>query len=519
VKKRSKTALISVSDKTGLAELARALRRQGYKLLSTGGTTRALREAKIPVRSLSRYIGSPELLDGRVKSLHPKIHAGILARRDDPRHLAQLRREGIETIDLAAVNLYPFTGNARRGRKSFPRMLELIDIGGVALLRAAAKNFQGVIVLSSPDDYGPVLDEMEESGGELSPSARRSLARKAFSLTSRYDAAISRFLSEGGEAHFPRRLELEFDLVQQLRYGENPHQRAALYAAVSGGEGGSLIRARQYQGKQLSYNNYLDLESGLSLVRELEGKAAVVVKHTNPCGAAESDDLRRSYRRARRTDPLSAFGSVVALNSRVTAGLAREITSTFVEAVIAPSYEPAALRVFSRKKNLRVMATGHGRRRGGRMSLRSLPGGLLIEDEDRLSWRKGSLRVVTKRQPTARQWADLFFAWKVCEECRSNAIVYAKSRATVGVGCGQMSRIDAARLGAWKAEQAGLKLKGAVLASDAFFPFRDVVDFAAAAGVSALVQPGGSIRDRESIAAADEHGIAMVFTSIRHFRH
>ncbi len=517
--KKNKIALISLYDKTGLTKLARSLRRQGYQLLSTGGTARALRQAKIPVVPLSRYTGSKELLDGRVKSLHPKIHAGILARRDDPRHLAQLRREGIKPIDLVAVNLYPFPENARRGRLSFPRMLELIDIGGVALLRAAAKNFQGVIVLSSPDDYGPLLDEMEESGGDLSSSARRSLARKAFSLTSRYDAALSQFLAEEEEDTFPPRLELKFDLVQQLRYGENPHQEAAVYSPASDGGGVSLLRARQYQGKQLSYNNYLDLESGLSLVLELEGKAAVIIKHTNPCGAAESDDLLRSYRRARKTDPLSAFGSIVAFNGRVTAELAREITSTFVEAVIAPSYDPEALRIFSRKKNLRIMAAGKGRPRAREKSLRSLHGGLLVQDEDILTWRKARLRVVTKKKPTARQWADLYFAWKVCKHSRSNAIVYAKSRATVGVGCGQMSRIDSARLASLKAEQAGLKLKGAVLASDAFFPFRDVVDFAAQAGAAALVQPGGSIRDRESIAAADEHGLAMVFTSIRHFRH
>ena len=519
MKKQSRTALISLYDKTGLTKLARGLRRQGYQLLSTGGTARALRKAKIPVRSLSRYTGSPELLDGRVKSLHPKIHAGILARRDDPQHLAQLRREGIETIDLVAVNLYPFPQNARRGRLSLPRMLELIDIGGVALLRAAAKNFQGVIALSAPDDYVHVLNEMEQSGGELSSSTRRSLARKAFSLTSRYDAAVSQFLAEEGEETFPPRLELKFDLVQQLRYGENPHQQAAIYSPAAFRGGVSLLQSRQYQGKQLSYNNYLDLESGLNLVLELEAKAAVIIKHTNPCGAAESDNLLQSYRRARKTDPLSAFGSIVAFNGRVTPELAREITSTFVEAVIAPSYQAEALRVFSRKKNLRIMATGRGRKRAWATNFRSLHGGLLVQDEDGLTWRKDRLRVVTRKHPTARQWADLFFAWKVCKLCRSNAIVYARRRATVGVGCGQMSRIDAACLGALKAEQAGLKLKGSVLASDAFFPFRDVVDFAAEAGVGALVQPGGSIRDKESIAAADEHGLAMVFTGIRHFRH
>lgn len=514
---RNKTALISVYDKAGLTELGKTLTGMGWEIISTGGTARLLEKTGVPVTRLADYTGSDEMLEGRVKSLHPRIYAGILALRDREEHLAQLRKTGIRTIDLVAVNLYPFSEKAGSEKLDFSGVLEFIDIGGVALLRAAAKNFKDVVVLSDPRDYAGVMEEMRK--GKVKEETRRRLAAQAFQKTARYDRLISRFLSKKEAGAFPPVLELNFPLKFELRYGENPHQKAALYGAAGEAAGSGTNRARQLQGKKLSYNNLLDLEGALALVMILEKKAAVIVKHTNPCGVAESGNLLESYRRARSTDPVSAFGSIVAFNREVDEKTAEEITSTFVEAVIAPAYSPGALSGFSRKKNLRVLETGPFRERPPSRAIRSIHGGLLVQEEDGLIWEEKELKVVTKRQPSPEEWSDLAFAWKVCMYTKSNAIVLARGGATVGIGAGQMSRIDAARLSVSKSAEAGLEIKRSVLASDAFFPFRDVIDLAAREGVTALIQPGGSIRDRESIEAADEDGLAMVFTGIRHFRH
>lgn len=517
--KRSRTALISVSDKTGLPELGAALVEMGFEILSTGGTARALEAEGIPVTELSDYTGFPEMLDGRVKSLHPKIYAGLLANRANPDHLAQLERSGIKPIDLLAVNLYPF--QEKRGIEGLDEsaLREFIDIGGVVLLRAGAKNHPGVVVLSDPADYLSVMGEIKDNGGELSEDTRRRLAARAFRLTCGYDRAIADSLEANPDCAFPASLTLNYSLSQTLRYGENSHQLAAFYTEGKLPVGSSLPAARQLQGKELSYNNILDLESALSLVLELEGPASVIIKHNNPCGAAIAETLLKSYTRARATDPLSAFGSIIAFSEEVDEAVAGAVTTTFVEAVIAPSYTPGSLEVFSRKKNLRLLEIGSCRPRPSFRSLRSIYGGLLIQDSDSLLWKREDLKVVTEKKPTTEEWEALLFAWTVCKHTRSNAIVLGRGRATVGIGAGQMSRIDAARLAVTKARQAELPIPGSVLASDAFFPFRDVVDLAAENGVRAIVQPGGSIRDKESIAAAEEHGIAMVFTGIRHFRH
>ncbi len=515
--KKKKTALISVHDKEGLPELGNALEELGYRILSTGGTAKLLEESGVKVTQLSDYTGFPEMLDGRVKSLHPKVHAGLLALREDPEHLTQLSEAGIEPIDILVVNLYPFRDKARSGDLGPDELLEFIDIGGVAMLRAGAKNFKNVLVLSDPSDYEEAIKGLRRGG--VPEEVRRGLARKAFALTTAYDGAISRFLGGGEGGEFPERLGLDYSRLFVTRYGENPHQRAAVYGTEEERAGSSVIDARQLSGGELSYNNMLDLESALGLVLELEGKAAVVIKHNNPCGAAESVDLLKSYLHARLTDPVSAFGSVVALSGEVDEKLAEELTSTFVEVVIAPAYTSRALEILARKKKLRVLETGALRERPPFLNYRSIYGGLLVQDDDGLGWEKDKLKVATEREPTDGEWKDLFFAWKVCKHTRSNAVILARGGQTIGVGAGQMSRIDAARLAATKAEQAGFELSGSVLASDAFFPFRDVVDFCGEAGVAAFVQPGGSIRDEESIRAADEKGLAMIFTGVRHFRH
>jgi len=516
MKPEQPTALISVSNREGLPALAAALADTGFRLLATGGTARFLQEAGFRVQAVSAYTGFPELLDGRVKSLHPKIYAGLLALRDNPSHLDQLSASGIAPIDLVAVNLYPFPGSAGEGGGP---PLESIDIGGVALLRAGAKNFPAVTVLSDPGQYPEVIEELVASGGAVSLETRRRLAAAAFALTARYDRAIANSLAGAREEDLAPALDGIFPARRPLRYGENHHQKAWFHFASSPPRGGTLAAARQLQGKDLSYNNILDLESALALILELEETAAVIVKHNNPCGAADGRDLRESYLRARATDPDSAFGSIVAFNRQVDGETASQVASTFVEAVIAPAFTPEGREAFARKKNLRLMETGPLSPRPPHFTLRSVFGGMLVQEADLLLWDRENLKPAAGPEPSPEELADLAFAWAVCKHTRSNAIVIGKDRATVGIGAGQMSRIDAARLAFAKAERAGLETEGTVLASDAFFPFRDVVDLAAEKGVKAIVQPGGSIRDRESIAAAEEHGIKMLFTGIRHFRH
>lgn len=516
-------AILSVSDKRGLLDFAGKLRAMGVELVSTGGTARHLTEGGIQVVQVSQVTGFPEIMEGRVKTLHPKIYGGILYRRDNPEDREAMESHDIKPIDLVVVNLYPFEETVSKGRVAKDEALENIDIGGPSMLRAAAKNYPRVATVCDPDDYRSVISEMESSGVGLSEETRLKLAVKAFQHTARYDSIISTFLPSLGRGEadaFPRYLNISMELVQELRYGENPHQKAALYKSFPIPPG-ALLGARKLHGKELSYNNILDLDAALTGARQFDEPAAVIIKHTNPCGVAIGEDLLQAYLRARETDPDSAFGSVVGLNRIVDDGTAEQLAAAFVEAVIAPGFSPSAMEMLSRKANIRLMeikqdeappypAPFHG------LTFRSVGGGLLLQEEDNLTLDPAELAVVTKRKPTEAENRALTFGWKVVKLVKSNAIVYCTENRTVGIGAGQMSRVDASRLAVMKAR---LPLKGTVLASDAFFPFRDGVDVAAQAGATAIIQPGGSIRDKEVIEAADEHGMAMVFTGIRHFRH
>jgi len=508
-------ALLSVYDKAGLLDFARTLAEQGFTLLSTGGTARTLREAGLSVVEVSEHTGFPEMLDGRVKTLHPRIHGGLLARRSSAEHLAALRETGIEPIELVAINLYPFESTVQDPSASLERVIEMIDIGGPAMIRSAAKNHEDVTVVVDPGDYPRVAEALRREG-EVPRVLRAELATKAFGRTAAYDAAIHRYLaSSGEEPPFPRSLSLIFEKISDLRYGENPHQTAAFYREPSA-PGGSLARAEQIQGKELSFNNLLDLDSAWRLIGEFEDAAAAIVKHNNPCGVAVALSPAEAFARARDADPQSAFGGVVALNRPLDVETALEIGELFLEAIIAPSFESEALAALRKKANLRLMKAGAPRADLAGLDLRRVSGGVLAQTWDRRTTSPSQGRVVTRRPPTAPEMADLDFAWKVAKYVKSNAIVYASSGRTLGIGAGQMSRVDSARLGAQKSLTP---LAGSVLASDAFFPFRDGIDAAAQAGVAAIVQPGGSIRDPEIISAADEHHLAMIFTGERHFRH
>ncbi|MBV9625093.1 MAG: bifunctional phosphoribosylaminoimidazolecarboxamide formyltransferase/IMP cyclohydrolase [Acidobacteria bacterium] len=512
-------ALLSVTDKSGLAEFARGLEGLGVELVSTGGTARLLRQSGTKVRDVAEITGFPEMLDGRVKTLHPKVHGGILHRREDPAHRAAVLEHGIPSIDMVVVNLYRFEQTAARPAVALDELIENIDIGGPSMIRSAAKNFPDVAVVTSPEDYGPVLEEMRSSGAALSRATRWRLAQKAFAVTAAYDSAIASTLervSTHGNLEpqalfdFPDTLRLAFRKVEDLRYGENPHQRAALY---SDGSGSGVANGRQLQGKELSYNNIMDLEAAWELAQEFAEPACAIIKHTNPCGAATGTDLAEAFARALECDPVSAFGGVVGVNHALDGAAAEKMARLFLEVIAAPAFEPGALEAFAAKKNLRLVEIG-----GGRSSrvIRSVSGGLLIQDGDRRQLEGSEVKVVTRRQPTNEEMRALLFAWKVSKHVKSNAVLYARDRQTVGVGAGQMSRVDACRLGAQKAV---LPLKGTVAASDAFFPFPDGVEEIAKAGATAIIQPGGSVRDQEVIAAADRLGLAMVFTGIRHFRH
>ncbi len=519
-------AILSVSDKRGLVELARGLLAHGVELLSTGGTAKALGAAGIAVTQISEHTGAPEILDGRVKTLHPKIHGGLLG-RDTPEHQQQMAQHGIAPIDLLVVNLYPFEATVAKPDVSLADAIENIDIGGPAMLRSAAKNHERVAVLVDPDDYAQVLEELDRGAGALAAATRASLARKVFAHTAAYDGAIAAYLSslsdEGVAQSFPETLTVQWRKSMDLRYGENPHQKAAFYAdarspLLSTGARPSLATAEVLQGKTLSYNNILDLDAALGCCLELEGAAAVVVKHTNPCGAAVADDVAAAYRAARATDPTSAFGGIVALSRPVDRALAELLSETFLECVIAPSFEAEARALLQTKKNLRLVATGAWQTvaSDAGWAMRTVAGGILVQSADLHAAAAKDAKVVTERAPTAEELAGLDFAWRVAKHVKSNAIVYCKGSRTVGIGAGQMSRIDSAKIARSKAESS---LQGTAVASDAFFPFRDGVDVLAEAGATAIIQPGGSIRDEEVIAAANEHGIAMVFTGMRHFRH
>jgi phosphoribosylaminoimidazolecarboxamide formyltransferase/IMP cyclohydrolase len=524
-------ALVSVSDKRGLVDLGRRLRALGVEILSTGGTARALSEADVAVVEVSDYTGAPEILDGRVKTLHPRIHGGLLGRAT-AEHRAEMAEHSIEPIDLVVVNLYPFERTVAAPDVELADAIENVDIGGPSMIRSAAKNHERVAVVVDPDDYGALAAELEQSGGAVSAETRFRLACKAFAHTAAYDGAIAAYLTSleagakgGARARFPATLTLQWERVAELRYGENPHQSAAFYrdarSPLAASARPGLAAAEFLQGKQLSYNNILDCDAALGLCQEFAAPTAVIVKHTNPCGvASDAGGVAQAYRLARETDPVSAFGGIVAVNREVDAELGRQLAETFLECVVAPGFSAEALEILAGKKNLRLLAVGSAMEsaspddRG--WAMRSVGGGLLVQSADHALVGAAAGKVVTRRPPTAEELAGLDFAWRVCKHVKSNAIVYGRGARTVAVGAGQMSRVDSAKIARLK---AALPLEGCVAASDAFFPFRDGVDVLAEAGATAIIQPGGSIRDEEVIGAADERNLAMVFTGMRHFRH
>ncbi len=512
-------AIISVSDKTGVADFARGLSKLGFEIFSTGGTKKALAGAGVQVKGVSEMTGFPEILDGRVKTLHPAVHGGILARRDLPAHMAELAVNKMETIDLVAVNLYPFVQTVSKEGVSLEEALENIDIGGPTMIRAAAKNFPGVIVLVDPSDYKLVLEQLKL--GALEMAERKRLAQKAFQHVAIYDTAISQYLRQD-MAGFPDELTVAMKKRYGLRYGENPHQSAAFYAelAVGAKQNSGITWAEQLGGKELSFNNIMDADAAWGVVTDFAAPAVAVIKHTNPCGLASHEDIAEAYRRAFSGDPVAAFGGIVAVNRAIDVPAAEEIGKTFYEIVIAPEYEAEALKILKSRKNLRILLAelppDYGKASAGYLDFRRVRGGFLVQNSDSLPEDDVSLKTVTKRAPTLDEVSDLLFAWRAVKHVKSNAIVLAKDRTLVGMGAGQPSRIVSAEIAK---EKAGEKSSGSVLASDAMFPFPDVVESAAAGGITAIIQPGGSIRDEESIKAADEHNIAMVFTGVRHFRH
>ncbi|HTM11208.1 MAG TPA: bifunctional phosphoribosylaminoimidazolecarboxamide formyltransferase/IMP cyclohydrolase [Verrucomicrobiae bacterium] len=517
-------ALISVSNKDGLASFARALSALGVEIISTGGTAALLRQEKIPVKDVSEITGFPEMMDGRVKTLHPKVHGGILSLRDNAEHVAQMKAHGIGAIDLVVVNLYPFESTVARGAP-FHDIVENIDIGGPSMVRAAAKNFAHVGVVVDPADYEKIINELRETGA-LSDETRFSLAKKAFRHTAHYDGAISNYLdaldAEKKPGRFGSTLSLQFAKIQDLRYGENPHQSAAFYSSGEN-RGPSIARAKQFQGKELSYNNILDADAALRVILEFKDTATVAIKHNNPCGVATSKkSLADSFRKARASDPVSIFGGVIAVNRPVDEETALEMKEIFLEIVLAPSFTPEAKAVLSSAKrllNIRLLELEMNDEEPGGFDLRRVRGGLLVQDWDRGTVDVHGLKVVSQRQPTEAELQAMDFGWRVCRHVKSNAIVFTSADQVLGVGAGQMSRVDSVKLAVMRAATHGLDLKGSVVSSDAFFPFPDGVEEAAKAGAKAVIQPGGSIKDNEVVAVADQYGMAMVLTGMRHFRH
>lgn len=511
-----KRAIISVSDKRGVDKLAKFLDEKGIEILSTGGTSKFLKEKGIKVTDISDYTGFPEIMDGRVKTLHPKVHGGILAIRDKKEHCESLEKLNIPFIDLVVVNLYPFEETIKKPNVPFEEVIENIDIGGPTMIRAAAKNFKDVLVVVDPDDYDKLMSYI--SDGNIPYDFRFYLAKKVFTHTAKYDGAISSYLSRvtnEGLQNYPEVLNLQYEKVQECRYGENPHQSAAFYKekdiAIA-----CVSSARKIQGKELSYNNFLDTDSCFRIVLEFEEPSAVIVKHNNPCGVAVSDKLKDAYVLARECDPVSAFGGIVALNRKVDEETAKEIAETFVEVVIAPGYDKSALEIFAKQPNLRVLDVEGLPMKIEGLEMRRVVGGMLVQDFDLVTYDKNNLKVVTKRAPSEEEMKALDFAWKVCKHIKSNAILISRKNVTVGVGAGQMSRVDSAKIAVMKARS---DVKGCVAASDAFFPFPDGLQVLADAGITAVIQPGGSMRDKEVIELADKYNIAMVFTGIRHFKH
>ena len=511
-------AILSVTDKTGLVDFARKLSDLGIELISTGGTAKLLRDSGITVKDISGLTGFPEMLDGRVKTLHPNVHGGILHRREDPKHVAAIKEHSIQPIDMVVVNLYAFEKTAAKPGVDFEEIIENIDIGGPSMIRSAAKNFADVAIVTSPSDYDAVAGELQNQAGSLSKETRWRLAQKAFATTAAYDSAIASTLerispeksqTQPGAA-FPSTLRFSFHKTVDLRYGENPHQKAAMY---SDGSGTGVANARQLQGKELSYNNIVDLQAAWDLAQEFDEPVCAIIKHTNPCGTATGKTLAEAYQRALECDPVSAFGGVIGVNRPLDAEAAEEMHKLFLEVIAAPSFDEAAKAKFASKKNLRLVEVIPANQK---WVLKNVSGGMLVQENDTRLLSDADLKVVTKRPPTPEETRALLFAWKVCKHVKSNAIVYARDGQTVGIGAGQMSRVDAAKIGAMKAQ---LPLKGTVAASDAFFPFPDGVEEIAKAGATAIIQPGGSQRDPEVIEAADRLGVAMLFTGVRHFRH
>ena len=513
-----KLALLSVSDKHGLVEFATALVRQhGYKLLSTGGTAKLLATQGLPVTEVGAHTGFPEIMEGRVKTLHPKIHGGLLCRRDKAEHLAQAKANAIELIDLVVVNLYPFEETVAKPHVEFEEAIENIDIGGPSLLRSGAKNHNNVTMVCGPGDYPRVLEAME-APAKL-PALRRALALKVFQRTASYDAAIARYLeAQAAEpdlealSGLPAKYSLSYTKAQALRYGENPHQKAALYGTFH-------EHFQQLQGKELSYNNILDITSATYLIGEFERPTVAILKHTNPCGVASADGLIEAWEKAYATDRQAPFGGIIIVNRTLDGAVAKAIAEIFTEVIIAPRFDDEALAILGKKKNLRLMIAKGGIGADALQEVRSVVGGVLVQDRDRRMETAADFKVVTQRQPTPEEWASMIFGWKVCKHVKSNAIVYTRGEQTLGVGAGQMARVDSSRIAVWKAGEAKLDLKGSVVASEALFPFADGLIAAAEAGATSAIQPGGSVRDEEVIKAANDRGMAMVFTGIRHFKH
>jgi phosphoribosylaminoimidazolecarboxamide formyltransferase/IMP cyclohydrolase len=516
-----KRALISVSDKQGIIEFAKILRGFDVEILSTGGTAKLLRDNQIKVTEVSDYTGFPEMLDGRVKTLHPKVHGGILGRRDLPEHVAAMKKADIPPIDMVVVNLYPFRETIAKPDCSLEDAIENIDIGGPTMVRAAAKNYGSVAIVTDPADYALVTREMQSSSGAVGAETRLMLAKKAFSHTAEYDGAISNYLTaldnKGKKQTFPDRYTTQVRKVMDLRYGENPHQNAAFYRDATV-PNGALASFSQLQGKELSYNNIGDADAAWECVKTFDTPTCVIVKHANPCGVAVGANLLEAYEKAFSTDPTSAFGGIIAFNREIDAATAEAVIKQFVEVIIAPAVSDAAKKIFAAKANVRVLTVPLGDGLNA-LEYKRVGGGLLIQTPDAMNVTSKQFKIVTKKQPTSQQLQDLLFSWRVAKFVKSNAIVFCASGMTLGVGAGQMSRVDSTRIAAIKAQNAGLSLKNSAVASDAFFPFRDGIDVLAEAGASCVIQPGGSMRDDEVIAAADEHGIAMVLTGIRHFRH
>ncbi len=525
--RKIRRALVSVSDKTGIVEFAQMLKTFGVEIISTGGTAKALREAGIETLDVADVTGFPEMMDGRVKTLHPRIHGGLLALRDNDAHMAAMQEHDIEPIDMVVVNLYPFEQTVAREGVTLEEAIEQVDIGGPSMIRSAAKNFKDVAVIVSPDSYDSIINELNQNEGALSSELRHELAILAFTETSVYDGTIMQYLNSlddevDGEDVPPDAL-LDYDglvlaKISDLRYGENPHQNAALYSIddpFNTAEAEGVAQAELLGGKEMSYNNYVDADAAWQLICDFEETACAIIKHTNPAGVGLGTSLEEAYRRALATDPVSAFGGIVAFNRKVDAAAARALTEIFTEVVIAPDYEEDAIEALRAKKNLRVLRAGAAQRAEG-LEYKQISGGMLVQTRDAHQLMRDDLKVVTRRQPTDEEIRALLFAWTVCKHTKSNAIVYAREGQTVGVGAGQMSRVDSVKIGAMRAQ---LPTLGSVLASDAFFPFRDGVDEAAKHGITAIIQPGGSVRDEEVIAAADEHGLAMVLTGVRHFKH